>query len=112
MAVFGWSAPVMSRPTALVDLFNSDCRVGTINIGGYKNPEIDRLGSQLLTTVEIARQKQISAEMQRILARDLPVHVLFYPDTIMAYRSGAYDRWAFQKGQGIVTKLSFVDRPK
>jgi len=112
MAVFGWSAPVMTRPTALVDLFNSDCRVGTINIGGYKNAEIDRLSGQLLVTVDTARQKQISAEMQKRIAEELPVHVLFYPDTIMAYRSGVYDRWVFQKGQGIVTKLSFVDRPK
>lgn len=112
MAVFGWSAPVMSRPTALVDLFNSSCQVGTINIGGYKNAEIDRLGTELLVTVDPARQKQISAAMQRIIAQDLPIHVLYYLDTIMAYRSGAYDRWAFQKGQGIVTKLSFVDRPK
>lgn len=112
MAVFGWSAPVMSRPTALVDLFNSSCQVGTINIGGYKNADIDRLSTQLLVTVDPARQKQISAEMQRIIARDLPIHVLFYPDTIMAYRTAADHGWAFQKGQGIVTKLSFVDRPK
>lgn len=110
MAVFGWSAPVMSRPTALVDLFHSDCRVGTINIGGYRNPEIDRLGQELLTTVDVDRQKQISARMQRVIAQDLPLHVLFYLDTIMAYRPAAYDGWVFQKGQGIMTKLSFVDR--
>jgi len=112
MAVFGWSAPVMSRPTALVDLFHSSCQLGTINIGGYKNAEIDRLGQQLIVTVDPASQKRIAAQMQQIIAQELPVHVLFYPDTIMAYRAGAYDRWAFQKGQGYVTKLSFVDAPK
>ena len=112
MAVFGWSAPVMTRPTALRDLFHSDCNTGSINIGGYKNPQIDRLGDQLAVTVDPARQKQLATEMQRIIAQDLPVHVLFYPDTIMAYRQAAYDRWIFQKGQGIVNKLSFVDPPK
>jgi len=112
MAVFGWSAPVMSRPTALVDLFHSDCRIGAINIGGYKNPALDRLGEQLVTTVDPTRQKQIAAQMQKIVAQDLPIHVLFYPETIMAFRSSTYDRWAFQKGQGYVTKLSFVDPPK
>jgi hypothetical protein len=50
--------------------------------------------------------------MQQIVARDLPIHVLFYQDTIMAYRPSAYDKWVFQKGQGYVTKLSFVDPPK
>ena len=112
MAVFGWSAPVMTRPTALVDLFHSNCQRGTINIGGYKNPEVDRLGEQLAVTVDLARQKQLAAQMQPIIARDLPIHVLFYQDTIMTYRPGAFDKWAFQKGQGYVTKLSFVDPPK
>ena len=112
LAMFGWSAPVMIRPTALVDLFHSDCRIGTINIGGYKNPEIDRLGAQLLVTVDPDRQKALAAQMQRLIAQDLPVHVLFYPDVIMAYRPAAHDRWVFQKGQGILTKLSFVDPPR
>lgn len=112
MAMFGWSAPVMTRPTALVDLFHSNCQTGTLNIGGYRNPEIDRLGEQLAVTVDLARQKQIATQMQQIIARDLPIHVLFYQDTIMAYRPDAYDKWAFQKGQGYVTKLSFVDPPR
>ena len=112
MSMFGWSAPVMTRPTALVDLFHSNCQRVTINIGGYKNPEVDRLGEQLAVTVDLVRQKQIAAQMQQIVARDLPIHVLFYQDTIMAYRPSAYDKWVFQKGQGYVTKLSFVDPPK
>ena len=112
LSMFGWSAPVMSRPTALRDLFHSNCQVGTINIGGYKNPTIDRLGDQLAITIDPNRQKQIAAAMQKIIAEDLPVHVLFYPDVIMAYRPAAHDNWVFQKGQGILTKLSFVDPPK
>lgn len=58
------------------------------------------------------KQKQIAAEMQKIIAGELPVHVLFYEDVVMAYRQAAYDRWAFQKGQGILTKQSFVDPPR
>jgi peptide/nickel transport system substrate-binding protein len=112
ISMFGWSAPVMTRPTALADLFHSNCRVGTINIGGYKNAAIDRLGEQLGVTVEAQRQKQIAAEMQKIIAEELPVHTLFYGDVLMAYRQAAFDRWAFQKGQGILTKLSFVDPPR
>ena len=112
LAMFGWSAPVMTRPTALRDLFHSNCQVGTINIGGYRSAEIDRLGDQLAVTVDTARQKQIAAQMQRIIAQDLPVHVLYYEDVKMAYRTAAYDRWVFQKGNGIMTKLSFVDPPK
>ncbi len=112
MAVFGWSAPVMNRATNLRDLFHSDCRYGTINIGGYKNSEVDRLGNELAATAEPARQKRILYEMQKAIAADLPVHVLFYQDGIYAYRPERHDAWVYQKGQGIVNKLSFVDPPR
>lgn len=112
MAVFGWSAPVMNRATSLRDLFHSNCRFGTINIGGYKNPEIDRLGDELATATSPARQKQILFEMQKLVAADVPVHVLFYQDGIYAYRADRHNAWVYQKGQGIVNKLSFVDAPK
>lgn len=112
MAIFGWSAPVMIRSTVLRDLFHSDCRLGTINIGGYKNPDVDRLGTDLAVAVDPAKQKQILFQMQRIIANDLPVHTLFYLDGIYAYRPDKYDAWVYQKGQGVVNKLSFVNPPK
>ncbi|MGQ0569578.1 MAG: ABC transporter substrate-binding protein [Armatimonadota bacterium] len=112
MAVFGWSAPVMNRTTALRDLFHSDCRFGTINIGGYRNAQIDRLGADLAVTVDPAKQKQILFQMQKAIAGELPVHTLFYVDGIYAYRADKHDAWVYQKGQGIVNKLSFVNPPK
>jgi peptide/nickel transport system substrate-binding protein len=112
MAVFGWSAPVMNRTTSLRDLFHSDCRFGTINIGGYKNPEIDRLGADLAVSAQPERQKQILFEMQRIISAEVPVHVLFYQDGTYAYRAERHDAWVYQKGQGILNKLSFINPPK
>lgn len=112
MAVFGWSAPVMNRATVLRDLFHSDCRVGTINIGGYKNAEVDRLGAELATAVSTAKQKQILFEMQKIIATEVPIHVLFYQDGIYAYRAERHSAWVYQKGQGVVNKLSFVSPPR
>jgi peptide/nickel transport system substrate-binding protein len=112
MAVFGWSAPVMNRATVLRDLFHSDCRFGTINIGGYKNAEIDRLGGELSAAVTTERQQQILFEMQKIVAAEVPVHVLFYQDGIYAYRAERHGAWIYQKGQGIVNKLSFIDPPR
>lgn len=112
MAVFGWSAPVMNRTTNLRDLFHSDCRLGTINIGGYKNPALDQLGMELAVAVDPAKQKTLLFEMQKIIAADLPVHVLFYQDGVYAYRTDKHGAWVYQKGQGIVNKLSFVDPPR
>ncbi len=112
MAVFGWSAPVMNRTTVLRDLFHSDCRFGTINIGGYRNADVDRLGADLAGAVAPDKQKQILFEMQKIIATEVPVHVLFYQDGIYAYRADKHAGWVYQKGQGIVNKRSFVDPPK
>ena len=112
MAVFGWSAPVMNRTTNLRDLFHSDCRFGTLNIGGYRNPVLDQLGGDLATTVDVAKQKKILFDLQKVIALDVPVHVLFYQDGIYAYRADKHSAWVYQKGQGIVNKLSFIDPPK
>ncbi len=112
MAVFGWSAPVMNRTTNLRDLFHSDCRFGTINIGGYKNTPLDQLGVDLAVAIDPAKQKAILFEMQKIIAGDVPVHVLFYQDGVYAYRADRHGAWVYQKGQGIVNKLSFVDPPR
>lgn len=111
LTMFGWSAPVMTRPTALRDLFHSDCRLGTINIGGYRNAEIDALGEELAVAVDLEEQRRIAFAMQAIIARDLPVHVLFYADEIFAYRAAVFDGGVYQKGQGIVNRLSFVNPP-
>lgn len=112
MAVFGWSAPVMNRVTVLRDLFHSDCRFGTINIGGYKHPDLDRLGIESGTAVALEAQKKVLFEMQRTVAAEVPVHVLFYQDGIYAYRTDKHSAWVYQKGQGIVNKLSFIDPPR
>jgi peptide/nickel transport system substrate-binding protein len=112
MAVFGWSAIVMNRTTNLRDLFHSDCRFGTINIGGYRNPVVDQLGTDLAAAVDVAKQKRILFDMQKVIALDVPVHVLFYQDGIYAYRTDKHTAWVYQKGQGIVNKLSFIDPPK
>ena len=112
MAVFGWSAPVMNRTTNLRDLFHSDCRFGTINIGGYRNAALDRLGVDLAVAVDPAKQKTILFDMQKMIAAEVPVHVLFYQDGIYAYRADKHGAWVYQKGQGVVNKLSFIDPPK
>ncbi|MGH2405779.1 MAG: ABC transporter substrate-binding protein [bacterium] len=112
MAVFGWSAPVMNRTTNLRDLFHSDCRFGTINIGGYRNSALDRLGVDLAVAVDPAKQKTILFDMQKMIAAEVPVHVLFYQDGIYAYRADKHGAWVYQKGQGVVNKLSFIDPPK
>jgi peptide/nickel transport system substrate-binding protein len=107
VAMWGWSAPVQSR-TLVQQLFHSDCRVGTLNIGGYSNERLNELVDQQAVTVNREARKQLLDRVQEIIAEDLPFITLFYADRIFAYRPEAYAEWVFQVGEGIINKLSLV----
>lgn len=55
------------------------------NRGYYSNPEADRLIDEGRTTVDQAKRKQIYAELQRILARDLPYIDFWYMDNVTVH---------------------------
>jgi peptide/nickel transport system substrate-binding protein len=55
------------------------------NRGYYVNPEIDRLIDQGRHTVDQERRKQIYAQVQKILARDLPYIDLWYFDNVVVH---------------------------
>lgn len=76
-------------------------------ITGYANPEFDKLVEQA-TTADAAQRRRLLADAQAILARDVPMQVLWYPDGIWAYRQAAYDGWVNDRGHGIFTKRSFL----
>lgn len=109
LAIWGWSAPVMTRADVR-GLFHSDCKLGTLNVVGYKNPKLDPLLERQAQVATRAERKQVLDEIQKIVAEDVPFLTLFYPDLLFAVRPEAYDGWAFQKGEGIIHKLSFLPR--
>jgi peptide/nickel transport system substrate-binding protein len=49
------------------------------------NPEIDRLIDQGRSTVDQQKRKQIYAQVQQILARDLPYINLWYFDNVVVH---------------------------
>lgn len=108
MAVWGWSAPVLVDPVRAVDVVHSDPTIGTINVGGYKNPEVDRVGVELRAAVDEGRRKELASRLQQLIAEDVPFVMAYFPDMAFAYRPQAYDGWVFQKGQGVISKLSFL----
>ncbi|MDQ6744174.1 MAG: ABC transporter substrate-binding protein [Candidatus Dormibacteraeota bacterium] len=55
---------------------------GALNGSGYKNPEIDNLLDQGVQTVDRGKRKQIYAQIQEILMRDLPTPLLTIPKGI------------------------------
>jgi ABC-type transport system substrate-binding protein len=55
------------------------------NRGYYVNPEVDRLIDEGRSTVDQQKRKQIYAQVQRILARDLPYIDLWYFDNVVVH---------------------------
>ena len=66
---------------------------------GYRNPRFDELADQQLVTFEEAERRRMVAEMQRILADDLAILPLWYPEKFLMYRKQALDTWYFTPGQ-------------
>gem|GEM_PF-377938 len=96
-------------PDALSYLFHTP---GPKGIGaqttGYSNPVFDAIAEKASVTDDVAARKQLVAQLQTILAKDVPAMVLYYPDGIYAFRPAAYERWIPDPGQGIFTKRSFL----
>jgi peptide/nickel transport system substrate-binding protein len=55
------------------------------NRGHYSNPELDRLINDALSTDDEAARRRDYAEVQQILARDLPSINLWYLDTVVLH---------------------------
>ena len=56
------------------------------NRARYRNPEIDRLITEGRRTLDRDGRKRIYGEIQRILARDVPVVSLWHEDNLVAMR--------------------------
>jgi peptide/nickel transport system substrate-binding protein len=95
-------------PDALYYFFHSPGPRGFgAAITGYTNPEFDQL-AVAATTASNAERKDLTAQMQEILARDVPSMSLWYRTGDWAYRPADYDGWVADPGQGILTKRSFL----
>lgn len=84
--------PEISEPDLYINFFTSD-RIPTrdnLDAGGnrmrYRNPELDALVQKGRRTLERDARKRIYSQIQKILARDVPVVSLWHEDNIVAMR--------------------------
>lgn len=95
-------------PDALYYFFHSPGPKGFgAAITGYSNPRYDEL-AETASTAPNEERKALTAQMQEILAEEVPSMVLWYRDGDWAYRPADYDGWVADPGQGIFTKRSFL----
>ena len=78
-------------PSYLFALFHSQ---GSFNLGGYQNPDFDRIAVEFLGQADLNAAKEKAFQLQEIIADDLHMVALFNVPILEAYRPEVV-KWAF-----------------
>jgi ABC-type transport system substrate-binding protein len=90
MYILGWSLGLF--PDFLYDFFAEEQAVQDgNNAGGYINPEFEELAKQLLVCEDAVTCKELSDQIQLMLATEVPYVLLFDTGIIEAYRSASIE---------------------
>ena len=95
MYLWSWGCDV--DPTFILGVLTT-AQISTSTFSGwsdsfYSNPYYDQLFAEQQTTINVTARQQIVFEMQRILYRDCPYVILYYPNGLYAYRTDRYTNW-------------------
>ena len=69
-----------------------------VKVAGYANPQLDRLLEQQSTMLDVAERKRTVSQIQKIVAHDLPVAMLYYTRWFFVYKKSVFDQWYYTKG--------------
>jgi peptide/nickel transport system substrate-binding protein len=85
-------------PDFLRRLFSSRVNDSFQSAHGYANPVLDDLADRQLVTLDEAERMRIVADMQRLIAADLPFLPLYYSDAFLVSQAGAYEYYPAPSG--------------
>lgn len=86
-------------PDHLRSKFHSNSQARTFTRAqGYASPRFDELADRQLAEMNPERRMQLVREMQIVLAEDLPMLSLYYPEDVWIYRKGTIEDWYFAYG--------------
>ncbi len=94
-------------PDYLLQVYSSKTRT-TQHAQGYVNPEVDRLTALQNTQINREQRMRTVAEIQRLIAADLPLLPLVYPRSFGIYRTAAFNRWYYTQG-GVGSTVPAID---
>ncbi len=85
---------------------------------GYSNPRVEELGTQQLFTASDGSRRAAVAEVQRIVANEVPFVSLYFPTPQLTFDKATFDAWYFTPGgigggrTGALNKHVFVTGKK
>jgi peptide/nickel transport system substrate-binding protein len=86
-------------PNALVTRFASTSKSSSFTrVQGYKNPAFDQAANDQATSLDPAKRRQLTDQMQAVLADDLPQLSLYVPDQIAFVNAKLFQGWAYTPG--------------
>ena len=98
MIIWGWTG--YADPNPLMQIFTTDA-IGDTSDSFYSNPEYDRLFKEQNQAPNADARKALMAQMQNLFYDDAPYHILYYDDTLAAYRTDKFSGWQNQPANGV-----------
>lgn len=81
----------------LLQVYSSATR-STQHAQGYVNPEVDELTALQETQIDEEERMETVAQIQELVAADLPLLPLVYPDGFAVFNPSVFDQWYFTEG--------------
>ncbi len=108
LAMWGWGTSI--NPDFLVNMFSSDYSIGTYNVCGYVNAQVDEIVTGAYAAAEDEETLYAALrEIQTIVAEDPGLICFGYADTLQACNTAQYSGFCAGKGMNVVNLYSFLD---
>ena len=106
-SMWGWGSSM--SPSFLVNMFSSDYSVGTFNVCGYANPEVDAIVTEQY--LKAATEDELYGalrEIQKIVAEDPGLICFGFPDSLQVCNTARYSGWEAGMGKNVINRYSFL----
>jgi peptide/nickel transport system substrate-binding protein len=95
--IWGWGGDI--DPNSLLEIFTCE-QIGQSSDSFYCNPEYDRMFQEQNRAESTEERAEILARMQNLIYDEAPYHILYYDDTLAAYRTDRFSGWQNQPENG------------
>ena len=98
MIIWGWTG--YADPNPLLRVFTTGA-IGSTSDSLWSNPTYDTLFDQQNMAANDEERHALMAQMQNLFYDQAPYHMLYYNDTLVAYRTDRFAGWQNQPANGV-----------